>query len=77
MDDGPQMQFLGGQYGKTLRQIEAHLMTKHRQRAGAGAIRLGHPFIVNALHQLEVLLHVTFISVKCIRISCRQWGDRP
>ena len=42
---------------KALREVEAHLVAEHRQRAGAGAVVLLAPVGENAFHQVEVLAH--------------------
>ena len=38
-------------------EIEAHLVPKHAERAGAGAIGLAHPVVAYPVHEIEVLLH--------------------
>jgi hypothetical protein len=50
-------QFLGGEERKAAREVEAHLMTKHRPRADAGAIMLLNPISENAFQQVMVLPH--------------------
>ena len=57
VDNGTQMQFLGGYQWEARRQVEAHLITKHAERAGPGAILLAHPVIAHVAHQVEILLH--------------------
>ena len=42
LDNGFEMQFLGGDQGKTRAQIEAHLIAEDRAGAGAGAVALFH-----------------------------------
>ncbi|BCI71056.1 hypothetical protein SPKIRA_18860 [Sphingomonas paucimobilis] len=56
-DDRAQMQLLGGQDGKTLGQIEAHLVAEDRQRAGAGAVHLLHTLGQHPVHEVEILAH--------------------
>ena len=60
MDDGFGMQLLGGQQRKAGGQIETHLPTEHRARAGAGAITLVVAMFKHMAHQIEVLLHGAF-----------------
>src|SRR5262245_34846988 len=57
IDDRLEMQFLGGCEGKSLRQIESHLVPEHRQRPGAGTVMLFDAVSKNVLHQVEVLAH--------------------
>ena len=52
-----QMQFLGRDQRKTLRQVKTHLVTEHRPGASAGAIRFLATLFENMSHQLKILLH--------------------
>ena len=47
----------GGGERKAGREVESHLVTEHRQRAGAGAIVLLHAVGKHAFHQVEILAH--------------------
>ena len=40
-------------------EIEAHLVTEHAQRAGAGAIRLARAVLADVAEEIEILLHCT------------------
>src|SRR6516164_8481117 len=51
------MDLLGGDERKTRAEVEAHLLTEERQRAGAGAVRFAYAARAYALQQLEVRLH--------------------
>lgn len=57
MDDGAQMQFLGGQTGKALGQVEPHLVAENRDRPGPGPVLLPYPRVAHAAHQVQVLAH--------------------
>ena len=57
IDDGFQMQLLGGDQRKALGQIEAHLMAEDGARAGAGAVALFHALVQGQFHQIEILAH--------------------
>ena len=50
VDDRLEVQFLGGEQRKALREVEPHLMAEHRQGADAGAVVLRNPIGENALH---------------------------
>ena len=56
-DDRSQVELLGGQHRKPLRQIEAHLVAEHAERARAGPVHLPRARIEHAAHQVEILLH--------------------
>ena len=57
VDDRSQVQLLGGGEREAAREVEAHLMTEHRQRAGAGAIVLLSAVGENPFQQVVVLTH--------------------
>jgi translation elongation factor EF-Tu-like GTPase len=57
VDDRSQVQLLGGGEREAVREVEAHLMTEHRQRAGAGAIVLLRAVGENPFQQVMVLAH--------------------
>ena len=54
VDDGAQVELLGGHQRKAGRQIEAHLLAEQRQRAGAGAVRLASAALADGAQQLQV-----------------------
>ncbi len=43
--------------GKPARQVEAHLVAEHRQRAGPGAVVLAVAVLAHVAHELEIGLH--------------------
>ena len=43
--------------GKPAREVEAHLVAEHRQRAGAGAVVLAVAVVADVPHEVEVLAH--------------------
>ena len=45
MDDGPEVEFLGGQHWKALAQVKPHLVTKTPQSASPRAVFAFHPFV--------------------------------
>ena len=49
VDDGLEVQFLGGEEGESVLQVEAHLMAEHADGAGAGAVFFLHAFRLDAL----------------------------
>ena len=57
MENAAQVQLLGGQQGKSLRQIEAHLVSEGADRARARTIVLSNAVIQNVLEIIEVLAH--------------------
>ena len=57
MHDGLQVQLLGGDERKTLPQIKPHLVTKYRQRAGAGAVGFMDALMEDAIEKLMILAH--------------------
>ena len=72
VDDRFEMQLLGRDHRKAVRQIEAHLMAEHRQRAGAGAVALLGAVGEDAFHQLVVLAHGAAFD----RVGARSLADR-
>ena len=52
-----EMDFLGGEQGKSFRKIKPHLMTEDRASAGAGAVTFIGAFTKDAVKQVEILLH--------------------
>src|ERR1700722_15062785 len=57
MDDRFDVQLLGGDERKALREDEAHLVAEHRQRAGAGAVALLQTGLEDAVDQVEIFAH--------------------
>ena len=57
VDDRLHVQLLGGDERKAFGEIEAHLVTEHRQRAGSGAVALLGSGREDSVHQIKVLAH--------------------
>ena len=57
VNDGFEMDFLGGNQGESLRQIEAHLVAKDADRAGAGPVVFFGAGCQHVAHQVEILFH--------------------
>ena len=57
MDNRFEVQFFGRQERETLFEVEAHLVPKHTDGAGARTVGLLHPFVENALQESEILFH--------------------
>src|SRR5438105_1016625 len=57
VDQRPQVELLGRHQREAAGEIEAHLVRKHRQGAGAGAVALAHALGPDPAHQLQVLFH--------------------
>ncbi|MNY14828.1 hypothetical protein D3C86_1480170 [compost metagenome] len=57
VDDGLQVQLLGGDHREALVQVEAHLVAEHRTGARAGAVGLVGAMLVNMAHEVEILFH--------------------
>lgn len=55
LNDGAQMDLLGGDQREAFVQIKPHLVAKHAFGAGAGAVGLGNALVVNVLHEVFVL----------------------
>src|SRR3546814_394786 len=51
------VQFFGGDQRKALAQVETHLVTEDRPRAGAGAVGFGLTLFVDMPHEIFVLVH--------------------
>src|SRR5258705_4013011 len=54
---GAHVDLLGGDQREAAGEIEVHLVAKHRQGAGAGAVILAHALGPDPAHQLQVLFH--------------------
>jgi hypothetical protein len=60
-----EMHLLRGEQRESPREVNPHLMSKHRQRAGAGPVLLHDAVGENTLQQVEILAHVvtpTYLS---------------
>ena len=80
VDDRAQVQLLGGDQRKALRQVEAHLPAEHAAGAGAGAVGFFAAVLEHVLQQVEVLLHrrevVSGIDRERLRLQRRR-TERP
>src|SRR5262245_9057228 len=56
MDDRLHMQLLGGDEREALAEIEAHLMTEERERAGPGAVPFAGSALAHAGEEIEILV---------------------
>ena len=59
VEDRLRVQLLRRQQRKAGREVEAHLVAEHRQRAGAGAIGLLDAVLEHVAHEVEVGAHVS------------------
>lgn len=57
MDDGAQMQLLGGQNRKTFGKVETHLVTEDRARARASAVSTVGAGFHHMPEKIEILFH--------------------
>ena len=57
IDDGLDVDLLGGHQRKAVLQVEAHLVPEHGARAGAGAVGFVGAMFVDMAHQGEIGLH--------------------
>jgi hypothetical protein len=57
VDDGFDVQLLGGDQREAGSEIEAHLMAEHRARANTRAVALFHALGEHAFHKVEILAH--------------------
>lgn len=58
MDYGSQVEFLRRQHGKTLVEVETHLVSENTFGSGTGAVAFDDAFGFDFAEQIEVLLHV-------------------
>ncbi len=58
VDDGAQVQFLGGEQRETLVEVETHLVAEHAACAGARAVHLVGAVVHHMAEQVKVLFHV-------------------
>src|SRR5690606_1331910 len=56
-DDRAQVQLLGGDQRKTLRQVEPHLVSEHRAGARTGAVGFQYAMFVDLARVIFVLVH--------------------
>src|SRR5690606_37590089 len=78
VDDGAEMDFLGGHQRESLFQVEAHLMAEHRKGAGAGSVFLLHTFLQHPPHEIMVLVHPSSVlTVKDHPTLGDEDGQRP
>ncbi len=57
MNHRAEVKLLGGEHGKTLSQIEAHLITEDTEGSGAGAVFLFQALVENMLQEVQIRLH--------------------
>ena len=57
VEDRAGVQFLGGQEGEAIGQIEAHLVPEDAQGPGAGSVSLFDPFVEDPSQQVQIRLH--------------------
>ena len=62
MDDGFEMHLLGGDQREALLQVEAHLITEDRDRAGAGSVVLAYAVREHMVQQVVILTHGPYVS---------------
>jgi len=69
IDDRLQVQLLGGDHGKALAQIEAHLVAEQRAGAGAGAVALFGARFQGQAQQVDILAHSEEVPARFPRPS--------
>ena len=57
------MHLLGGQKGKPLRKVEAHLVSEYALGADAGAVVLYYAILADVPQKVQVLFHVFFTVI--------------
>ncbi len=57
MNHRAEVKLLGGQHGKPIPQIEAHLITEDTEGSGAGAVVLFQALVENMLQEVQIRLH--------------------
>ena len=70
VDDRFQMQLLGRDQRKPIREVEAQLRTEQRERAGAGPVLLGNALVEDTLHEVEIVFHAP-------NLACARKSERP
>jgi hypothetical protein len=56
------MQFLGGQKGKTILHLEAHLVTENGDRTRSCAVMFDSAFVQHPFTQIQILFHCLAFS---------------
>jgi hypothetical protein len=75
------MELLGGEQGKTLLQIEPHLMAKKANGTSTCPIFLLYAGLKYIVQQIKVLLHIYYFFSRCKSrlfspiIKKENWGD--
>ena len=70
IDDGFQVHFLGGDQGKAVGQIEAHLMAEDGARAGAGAVALFHALVAGQpAADRDIAASGNSSRIRCLRMA--------
>ena len=75
VDDGFDVQLLGGDQRETARQVKAHLVAEDRARADAGAVALFDALGEHAFHQVEILAHGFGLPADSLAKSSRQMSS--
>ena len=57
VDNGLEMEFLGGEERETLGQVETHLVAEDAFCPSSRAVALHRPFVKDAAQEVEILLH--------------------
>lgn len=57
VDDGFEVELLGGEHWEAFAEVEAHLMAEDAAGSGAGAVRAINPFGHYSLKKVEILFH--------------------
>ena len=60
VNDGFEVQLLGGEHGKTSAKIEVRLIAEHAERSGARAVALGVAVVADMVQEIEILPHSFF-----------------
>ena len=72
VDDGAQVQLLGGHQRKAGCEIEAHLIAEYAQGAGAGAVVLARAVLADVAQKIEILPHYAFTRPNCRSAASRR-----
>ena len=79
VDDGFQVDFLGGQQRKSILEVEPHLVAEQAGGPGSGAVAFEDAFRFDFAEEVEVLLHTFKVSI-FYGFICKmmgRWSDRP
>ena len=72
------MQFFGGQAGKTLLQVKAHLVAENAARTGTGTVAFVAAVIHDMSHQIQILLHnLPFLVCSLLTPVCPDNHNHP